>query len=237
MFHECAAPTESRLDPAEYVEPLQRQRNASNTGGSAERRYIKWHTIADQQRAVVDDVTRNRHHPLVDPAVPTPVIGGVPGDPVRSATLSREAAAAGNPYALRDHARNLETGYGQSADLSAAFAAMRAAATAGNAWAALDLARYFHDGVGTAVVPAREAYWLARAAGLDDPAVAAAASERLGGLPRDALVQAIGAMLEEQGEVLPGTGDQLGPDALAGVGMEAGSDAADLMAALLRLAR
>jgi TPR repeat protein len=160
----------------------------------------------------------------------------VPGDPVRSAMLSREAAAEGNPYALRDHARNLESGYGQSADWSAAFAAMRAAATAGNAWAALDLARYYRDGVGTTVEPAWEAYWLARAAGRDDPSAASAAYELLSGLPRDALMQAIGAILEEQGEIPPQSGDQLGPQALAELGIAAGSDA-ELVAALLRLAR
>jgi carbonic anhydrase len=56
------------LETAEFTP--QGFRNASMPGGSAEGRYIKWHTIADQQRAIVEDVTRIRKHPLVDPTVP-----------------------------------------------------------------------------------------------------------------------------------------------------------------------
>ena len=64
-------------------------------GGSPEGRYIKWHTIADQQRAVIEDVTRIRHHPLVDPAVP---IYGYVYD-VKTGRLNEVAAAteAGRP--------------------------------------------------------------------------------------------------------------------------------------------
>ena len=70
-------------------------RNASNPGGSAEGRYIKWHTIADQQLAVIEDVTRIRNHPLVDPAVP---IYGYVYD-VNTGRLNEVAAAtqAGRP--------------------------------------------------------------------------------------------------------------------------------------------
>ena len=45
-------------------------RNASEPGGSPEGRYVKWHTIPDQARAVAEDVTRIRAHPLVNPAIP-----------------------------------------------------------------------------------------------------------------------------------------------------------------------
>ena len=38
--------------------------------GSVVGDYIEWHTIADQQGAVVDDVTRIRHHPLVPKTIP-----------------------------------------------------------------------------------------------------------------------------------------------------------------------
>ena len=38
--------------------------------GSAEGTYIDWLTISDAQRAVVDDVTRIRHHPLVPGRIP-----------------------------------------------------------------------------------------------------------------------------------------------------------------------
>ena len=54
------------LEPAELT--AQGFRNTATPGGSPEGRYIKWHTIADQEQAVIDDVTRIRHHPLVDPS-------------------------------------------------------------------------------------------------------------------------------------------------------------------------
>jgi carbonic anhydrase len=38
--------------------------------GSAEGTYIDWLTISDAQQAVVDDVTRIRHHPLVPGRIP-----------------------------------------------------------------------------------------------------------------------------------------------------------------------
>ena len=45
-------------------------RNTSEPGGSVEGRYMRWMTIPDKTRAVIDDVSRIRHHPLVNPAVP-----------------------------------------------------------------------------------------------------------------------------------------------------------------------
>lgn len=45
-------------------------RNASESGGSVEGRYVKWHTIRDQEEAVVEDVMRIRAHPLVNPGIP-----------------------------------------------------------------------------------------------------------------------------------------------------------------------
>jgi carbonic anhydrase len=70
-------------------------RNVSTPGGSAEGRYIKWHTISDQERAVVEDVTRIRKHPLVDPTVP---IYGYVYD-VKTGRLNEVSAAteAGRP--------------------------------------------------------------------------------------------------------------------------------------------
>lgn len=44
--------------------------NSSEPGGSPEGRYVKWHTIRDQEEAVVEDVMRIRDHPLVNPAIP-----------------------------------------------------------------------------------------------------------------------------------------------------------------------
>jgi carbonic anhydrase len=45
-------------------------RNVSEPGGSGEGRYLKWHTIADQERAVIEDVRRIRRNPLVNPGIP-----------------------------------------------------------------------------------------------------------------------------------------------------------------------
>ena len=45
-------------------------RNRSEPGGSTEGRFVKWHTIPDQNASVVEDVTRIRRHPLVNPAIP-----------------------------------------------------------------------------------------------------------------------------------------------------------------------
>ncbi len=72
-------------------------RNASEPGGSAEGRYIKWHTIKDQARAVTEDVTRIRDHPLVDPRV---AIYGYVYD-VKTGRMNEVAAAteAGRPRA------------------------------------------------------------------------------------------------------------------------------------------
>lgn len=56
------------LEPAELTESG--FRNASEAGGSPEGRYVKWHTIRNQEEAVVEDVVRIRNHPLVNPAIP-----------------------------------------------------------------------------------------------------------------------------------------------------------------------
>ncbi|MEM6712001.1 MAG: carbonic anhydrase [Pseudomonadota bacterium] len=71
--------------------------NASEPGGSAEGRYVKWHTIRDQEQAVVEDVTRIRAHPLVNPAIP---IYGYVYD-VKTGRLNEVARAteAGRPAA------------------------------------------------------------------------------------------------------------------------------------------
>lgn len=70
-------------------------RNASEPGGSPEGRYVKWMTVPDQQRAVLEDVTRIRRHPLVNPAIP---IYGYVYD-VKSGRLNEVKAAteAGRP--------------------------------------------------------------------------------------------------------------------------------------------
>lgn len=70
-------------------------RNATEPGGSPEGRYIKWHTIADQARAVAEDVARIRKHPLVDPKV---AIYGYVYD-VKTGRMNEIAAAteAGRP--------------------------------------------------------------------------------------------------------------------------------------------
>ncbi len=70
-------------------------RNATEPGGSPEGRYIKWHTIADQARAVTEDVARIRNHPLVDPKV---AIYGYVYD-VKTGRMNEIAAAteAGRP--------------------------------------------------------------------------------------------------------------------------------------------
>lgn len=71
--------------------------NASEPGGSPEGRYVKWHTIRDQDAAVVEDVMRIRAHPLVNPAVP---VYGYVYD-VKTGKLNEVAAAteAGRPPA------------------------------------------------------------------------------------------------------------------------------------------
>ncbi len=70
-------------------------RNASEPGGSPEGRYVKWHTIPNQEEAVVEDVMRIRAHPLVNPAIP---IYGYVYD-VRTGKLNEIARAseAGQP--------------------------------------------------------------------------------------------------------------------------------------------
>ena len=56
------------LDTAELTP--QGFRNRAEPGGSTEGRFVKWHTIPDQEESVVEDVTRIRRHPLVNPAIP-----------------------------------------------------------------------------------------------------------------------------------------------------------------------
>lgn len=58
----------SSLEPAVLTE-----RGFEDVGagpGSVVGDYIEWHTIADQAGAVVDDVERIRHHPLVPKSIP-----------------------------------------------------------------------------------------------------------------------------------------------------------------------
>jgi len=56
---------------------------------------VKWHTIRDQEAAVIEDVMRIRAHPLVNPAIP---IYGYVHD-VRTGQLNEVARAteAGRP--------------------------------------------------------------------------------------------------------------------------------------------
>jgi len=44
--------------------------NADDDGGAIEGRYVKWLTFNDPEAAVVEDVTRIREHPLVNPSIP-----------------------------------------------------------------------------------------------------------------------------------------------------------------------
>ena len=72
-------------------------RNRAEPGGSTEGRFVKWHTIADQEESVVEDVTRIRRHPLVNPTIP---VYGYVYD-VRTGRLNEVAGAteAGRPTA------------------------------------------------------------------------------------------------------------------------------------------
>ena len=45
-------------------------RNRAEPGGSTEGRFVKWHTIADQEESVVEDVTRIRRPPAGQPRDP-----------------------------------------------------------------------------------------------------------------------------------------------------------------------
>lgn len=69
--------------------------NTSEPGGSVEGRYVKWHTISHAEQAVIEDVTRIRAHPLVNPAIP--VYGHI--HDVKTGTLNEVKAAseAGRP--------------------------------------------------------------------------------------------------------------------------------------------
>ena len=72
-------------------------RNVEQDGGSPEGHYLRWLTIRDQTGALVEDVTRIRNHPLVNPEV---AIYGYIYD-VRTGRLNEvpEATAAGRPRA------------------------------------------------------------------------------------------------------------------------------------------
>ncbi len=70
-------------------------RNAGTGGGSSEGRYVRWLSIRDQAESVIEDVSRIRSHPLVNPAIP---IYGYIFD-VKTGSLNEVAAAteAGRP--------------------------------------------------------------------------------------------------------------------------------------------
>lgn len=70
-------------------------RNVSEPGGSPEGRYIKWHTIADAEQAVAEDVTRIRAHPLVNPSIP--VYGYIYDVKTGKLIEVEEATRAGEP--------------------------------------------------------------------------------------------------------------------------------------------
>ena len=83
------------LDTAELTP--QGFRNRTEPGGSTEGRFVKWYAIPDQEESVVEDVTRIRRHPLVNPAIP---VYGYVYD-VRTGRLNEVARAteAGRPTA------------------------------------------------------------------------------------------------------------------------------------------
>lgn len=58
----------SSLETAELS--AQGFRDVGKGPGSHEGRFINWHTISDSKQAVVDDVNRVRHHPLVPKTIP-----------------------------------------------------------------------------------------------------------------------------------------------------------------------
>jgi carbonic anhydrase len=70
--------------------------NPKHGEGASAGRFIKWHTITDQQSSVVDDVRRIRQHPLVSSKIP---IYGYLYD-VHSGKLIevKQAADAGRPH-------------------------------------------------------------------------------------------------------------------------------------------
>lgn len=72
-------------------------RNSGSGGGSPEGRYVRWHTIADPEGSVVEDVQRIRRHPLVPKEIS---IHGFIYD-VATGKLNevREATAAGRAVA------------------------------------------------------------------------------------------------------------------------------------------
>jgi carbonic anhydrase len=64
--------------------------NADEDGGAVEGRYVNWLTVGDREAALVDDVTRLREHPLVNPSIP---IHGLVYD-VRTGRLTEVEAAS-----------------------------------------------------------------------------------------------------------------------------------------------
>ncbi|MDQ0472618.1 beta-class carbonic anhydrase [Labrys wisconsinensis] len=64
--------------------------NPHHHGGHAAGHFVKWHTIGDQARSVLQDVRRIREHPLVSPSIP---IYGFVYD-VRSGRLDEVKAAS-----------------------------------------------------------------------------------------------------------------------------------------------
>jgi carbonic anhydrase len=92
---------ERSLDTAELA--ASGWRDVGSTPGSTEGEFIDWLTIDDQERSVVRDVRRLRHHPLVPPYIP---IHGYLYD-VATGTLREigEATRAGRAESARRGAR------------------------------------------------------------------------------------------------------------------------------------
>jgi len=66
--HQMGALLEGSLNTAELT--AAGFANADDDGGAIEGRYVKWLTFNDPEAAVVEDVTRIREHPLVNPSIP-----------------------------------------------------------------------------------------------------------------------------------------------------------------------
>lgn len=92
---EMAALLEESLKTAELTDAG--FRNTEKGGGSTEGYFIKWMTIRDMRQAVIDDVTRVRNHPLVNPEVP--IYGYVYDVKTGKLIEVEEATAAGRPAA------------------------------------------------------------------------------------------------------------------------------------------
>lgn len=92
---EMAALLEESLKTAEPAEGG--FRNTDKSGGSAEGYFVKWMTIRDVKQAVIDDVTRVRTHPLVNPEIP--IYGYIYDVETGKLNEVAEATAAGRPAA------------------------------------------------------------------------------------------------------------------------------------------